>query len=592
MTARSGGGQVGRREVLLTGAGLVALSACGLPVDDVVTPGLDVDAPPEEVQPIVPEGPRPGMTADEVVRGFLRAGAATGAGLSVARSFLTDDASRAWRPDERQTLVQGSGDLTLRRDGDGYRLEAPVAARIDPSGRFSLSPADEDATVIVGVESEGGEPRISALPDDFGRLLPPHLVAAMYQPYAVHYTATGSNRLVPDLRWIPADQQATRLIRAQLAEVPEYLRGAVRTDERAELTVDAVPVVDGVAQVDLKAGLSSDTTTRTVFAAQVVETLMQLPQVTQVVLTVTGTTLDIPGVDPPLRSAAQLGFVSTEPRGAQSAVVRDGQRVVPVPERELAFLSQDDLSERGTPFAEVPKAWSALAVTEDGKEVAGVRTSGTELVRWRDDGSSIPVPQFADALTKPAYDSSGVLWIGGRDLVSGEGQLWAINTAVPPDDPAARPALVPVSWLGRDPVRAVAISPDRARVAVVAGTSKKAAIYVSGVVRAPNGLPEGTSTGALPVGGSLVRVRDVAWISATALAVLGQRESDAELRPFVVEVGGQVSSLLPVADARWVMTTGGERDLLVVRGEKPAMTRTGASWRPLPFEGAVFVPGA
>lgn len=586
---------VSRRQLLIGGLAVGGLGACGLPVDEVVRPGLDVEAPPEEVQAIVPEGPRAGMTAEEVVRGFLRAGATTGSGLSVAREFLTEEASRTWQPDEGETVVQGVGESTVERDGrrGSYRFEGPVAARIDPAGRFGLAADKETTSASFRLESVGGELRISQLPPTFGRILPPHLVAAMYQPFDVHYTATGSNRLVPDRRWIPADQQATRLMRAQLGGVPDYLVGAVRTDERAALTVDAVPVVDGVAQVDLRAGLSSDTTLRSVVTAQVVETLMQLPQVTQVVLTVAGSTVEIPGVEPPLRSASQLGFVNPRPVGAQTAIVRDGERVLPVPARELAFLSQDDLESRRTPFAPVPSAWRALAVTGDGKEVAGVRDDGTELVRWRDDGSEIPVSQFARSMTKPAYDSSGVLWIGGRDLASGRvGRLWAINTAVPPDDAAAQPALVPVSWLGREPVRAVAVSPDQARIAVVVGDDERASIHVTGVVRAPNGLPEGTSASELRVGGSLVQVRDVSWISATSLAVLGKRSGDDEVRPFVVEVGGQVSALLPVEGARWVMTTGGERDLLVVPAKGTARARAGASWRELPFSGAVFVPGA
>lgn len=587
-----------RRAVLrlaLGAGGAGALSACGLSVDDTVRPGLEVDAAQdrEEIQ-YQPEPPRAGMTPAELVQGFLLAGASTGSGLSVARSYLTPEASSAWNPDDAQTIVQAQDLPQIRSEGDGtMHVQTRVAARIDADGRYSLAKASDGAIVRFGVSRVDGEWRISKVQQDFGRLLPSSRVDQMYRRYRVHYAAIGWNRLVPDLRWIPSDQEATRLVRAQLGDVPGYLAGAVQTDADARLTVDAVPVIDGVAQVDLKTDLSSDPTVRKNFAAQLVASLMQLPAVTQVALSVAGSTLDLPGIEPPLTSPAQFGFVEVGSPDGQYAIVREDERAVPVPLRQVGAATDTDVAARESPFLDVPTRWARLAVSLDGKEIAGVRGSGLELVRWFDDKTSMPVEQFATHMTRPVYDASGVLWVAGRGELDSS-RLWVINTAVDPSEPDAEPAEVPAPWLtGRRPI-AISVSPDSTCLAAISTDDGggDVQIQVSGIARQPNGLPTSTATQSLQVAASVEQARDLTWITPTTLGVLGRRSTDKAVRPLLVEVGGQIEALAAVTSARSIATTGGERELYVTTSSGRTYSRVGASWSALGVTGTVVVPSS
>ncbi|NAZ88863.1 hypothetical protein GTR00_22625, partial [Kineococcus sp. T90] len=87
---------------------LAALTGCaGLPRSGPVVAGGHVqDDPRLGLLRVVPQGPVPGATPEEVVRGFVLA-AATGVGeQAVAREFLSPDARRTWRPDASTTVLR------------------------------------------------------------------------------------------------------------------------------------------------------------------------------------------------------------------------------------------------------------------------------------------------------------------------------------------------------------------------------------------------------------------------------------------------------------------------------------------------------
>jgi len=89
-----------------------ALSACGgLPTGGAVQQGSLVGE--QAVQPIrvQPDGPTTGATPDQIVRGFIRAGA--GAGFdddhAIARSFLTLNVKDDWPAGLRRRGLQRPG---------------------------------------------------------------------------------------------------------------------------------------------------------------------------------------------------------------------------------------------------------------------------------------------------------------------------------------------------------------------------------------------------------------------------------------------------------------------------------------------------
>ena len=100
--------------LLLSG---LALSGCGLmpwsvtaqvPTDSSVRQG-EVSGSDQQDQfiRVIPQGPRSGMTAVQVVQGFLDASAAAEDDHGVAREYLTAEAAARWMPDSGVQVFKG-----------------------------------------------------------------------------------------------------------------------------------------------------------------------------------------------------------------------------------------------------------------------------------------------------------------------------------------------------------------------------------------------------------------------------------------------------------------------------------------------------
>ena len=377
MTASRG---VSRRAVLgVAAAG--ALSGCGLGADTTVRPGLKVDGEPPVPLNRIPNKPDEGASPEQIIVGFLHAGATSGERLDITRSYLTDTLARAWIPDSQTVIYDGNEPKVrpVKGAADTYRVKVHVRATIDTEGRYTVAPPNLWEIFDFKMTQVGGEWRIDQLEEGFGRVLQEQEVGFIFRDYPVHYPAIGWNTLVVDQRWFPQDQLATRLVRAQLGRVPDYLEDAVSTDNGARLVVDAVPVRDGVARVDLDSeSVADDATTRKQLAAQLVATLMSLPAVTEVVITLSGNELDL-GISDPLTTPEQLGFVDRTRSSTPVVLARRGTKLVTVGDR-LASVSTQHLKAASSPFAPIPKTSVRLGLRLDGKEVAAVSGDGQDLV--------------------------------------------------------------------------------------------------------------------------------------------------------------------------------------------------------------------
>src|SRR5699024_6695523 len=190
-----------------------------------------------------------------------------------------------------------------------------------------------------------------------------------------------------------------------------------------------------------------------------------------------------------------------------------------------------------------------LALRSDGSEAAGVTDKGFELVRWRSSSKDEPivVPAFAANLTRPCYDNGSVLWVGGVGLGSEVGhRLFHINTRADLDDvEGSGPRYVPTPWLEANYVVAAVVSADGSRIAVISEVypGQGSDLWVSGIVRESNGLPEGTSPDAVQAGADLIEMLDVVWVEPTTLAVIGRHDKQEHMSPYLVGVNGEVTAL-------------------------------------------------
>ncbi|TQJ51682.1 LpqB family beta-propeller domain-containing protein [Phycicoccus sp. SLBN-51] len=575
-----------RNRPLVVVVAAVLLAGCGgISSDSPVRPGLEVGAAAADPVKILFPGPASGSSPQQIVQGFLRAGAASDEEYEVARSFLSLSSGTTWRPDSSIMVFTDDSAVSVKAVRENtVKAVAKVSASIDANGRYRDLPAGTTVEATFGLQKVAGEWRISSVPDGFGLWLSASDVDRLYQPFRIHYVSTFDRSLVPDVRWFSVGKGlATRLARAQLGSPPAYLRGAVRSDVPVgtRLTVDAVPVDSGVATVDLTATKpGGDPVRRQNLWAQFVATLSQVPQVDRVALKVEGSDLDLPGVEKAPASLADLGFPQTPAAPAAQPLLRtaNGDVFTVDPARIGEDRDAGPARRRATPSSIAP-GWVWLAASKDGKETAAVGGDRAELSRWRE-GRQIRVGRFATQLTRPSYDRQDFLWVGGQS--DGSSALWVVNTRIDPEDTArARPTQVAAPWLRGRSILAVRLSPDGQRAAVVSADAAgaKPRIDVAGVVRSANGTPESLAE-PVALAPSLTLVRDLVWIDETRVALLGRMASTSPVRVWISQVGGRTTAAeaSDVPAAQSITTVNGERGLVITTDGGRVLLRAGSSW--------------
>jgi hypothetical protein len=572
----------------------LALSACGgISMDSPVQQGLEVGAAQDDPVRVLFPGPAAGSSPAQIVQGFLRAGAASDQEYEVARSFMTPSPETTWRPDTSIMIFTDESAVSVSPvNATTVRARARVVATIDANGRYRDLPPGSSAEATFGLQQIAGEWRISALQEGFGLWLSASDASRLYNAFRIHYVSASGRQLIPDTRWFPLGKGlATRLARAQLGDVPAYLKGAARSDipVGTRLTVDAVPVDNGLATVDLTATKpGGDPVRRQNMWAQFVATLTQVPRVSRVALKVEGTNLDLPGLQRAPSSLTDLGFPVLSSGPAVAPVLRTSGQLFRVDPGQLGEQRGSDPAREPAEPPIISPGWSWLAVSKGGTEVGAVGGDRAELSRWRGK-SQISVPRFGSQLTPPTYDTQNFLWVGGT--AGGTGRLWVLDAADDSGDAqGSRPTAVQADWLAGRVVVTQRVSFDGQRVAVIstARGGGDPRVDVAGVVRAANGRPQRLAT-PIQVANTLTLARDLVWVDQTTLAVLGRITPTSPVRVWTAEVGGRLraAEVADVPGALAITTTNGERGLVVTTDDRRILLRAGSSWLDL-AEGSDF----
>lgn len=595
---RRGGLLVATLLVLI--AALWATGCAGIGGDGTIHSGLDVGGEDISRVRVSYPGPAAGAGPEQIVRGFVRAGAASDGDYDTARAFLGKNAAKDWSPDGDVVIVSGESDLTIDTAADGSAvLSAPLVATITADGHYVLAAAGSRASVTVTVGQVNGENRITALPTGFGRWVTAADVRRLFQPYAVHYVAVDRRTLVPVLRWFPLDHVTSRLARAQLAPVPADLAGVATTAvvSGTRLSAEAVSVQSGVATVELSQRPPAEQTLRQNLWAQFVATLTQDPTVLSVSLQVDGATIEPPGARAPISDPAQVGFSPSATLPSANALVRQSGRlrvldpVAPDNGQDpKAIRPRDDLPAIGT-------EWVGLAVSATGSEVAAV-SAGRSVLSWWRGTTRTEVPSFAANLSNPTFDALGYLWVGAGGPASsatsspapGSGAAVYVLSAAEAT-PTARPVAAP--WLSGRSVRWVRVSPDGERVAIVSADGQGVTrLDVTGVVRSSNGIPQRLADpvalgSVAPAGSSFTAV---VWLDLTSVATLVSSPG-RDMRPVLFSLDGTTRELPDVPTGADLTTPSGERQLLVRTADNKVLMRSGPLWVAAGTGDELLVPG-
>lgn len=528
---------------------LLLLSACaGLPTGDSVERGLPVQGAPVQEVRAVPVGPEEDASPEQIVASFLRASGSFADDHEVARSFLTSDLARQWRPTSQVLIYDGEPQLTVV-DDTTVRAEVSVRGTVDENGYLVEEPRDAVEQHTFTMEQVSGQWRISAFPENFGLWLSETSFERQYGSYAIHYVTPDSGLLVPDVRWFPrGDGLPTSLAAAQIGPVPDYLAGAATTgiSEDLNLMASAVPVdpATGTATVELRGlSLGGSVTQQKELFAQFARTLKQAPGVSNVLIKGAGRPLEVEGVQNPISNVSSTGFddaLWTVPFG----LLRTTVELRPV--MALHYQLQDRL-ETDVELPRVPLRWQHLATDAEVHEFAAISAvSADALWRWRN-GTEHVMEGIGQELTAPTFDRSGGLWVAGRSTTGP--RVWAIDRSEPLSRAVARPLETP--WLEphwRVTDFRVAADDQRAVIVLQDMDTEEVQMGITGIVRDKDGRPTAL-TEPYWIAPTLTSISSVVWSSQTELFALGRTEEDSTDRPFIVHIGGWLEPLRLVSEA-------------------------------------------
>lgn len=549
-----------RRARLVVGSALLAtaLAGCGLPLaDGVHRPGA-VPAEQRLPQPInvLPPGPQPGATPEEVVLGFLAAQSSARDQHRIARSFLAPVDRPVWRDDDGVTVYDPRTAATgrPRPTADG---EVEVALSIDVLGVVGADGAArvqsaQARTQRYRLRETAGQWQLVSVPD--GLTLSPAGRERSYDPVSVYFLAPPGpagdrEHLVADLVEMPADQDRAEQVVGRLLAGPSaglgdsagsavppdtVLRAPVDTSASGEVTVDLAGPADrlvGTARADL--------------SAQLVWTLKDaLPDFTRLRLLIDGQPLQVPGIGSPQPRSAWGSYVPDGPDASPGLALTGGQ---------LHSLLPVDADEDPPPVAPVVGAVD-LAVDSRRARLAVLTVDGaTTTLR-----TGPLIGPLVAGLQDPGLRSP--TW-GSGDL-----GLFLLRTGaqpavllVPPGAGAV-PVQVRVDGLpaldGRSVLR---VSRDGARVALVAG-----GVLEVGRLEFGGRVPRVVALRRLATG-----VIDVAWQTGITLEALVQDDEPPLLPLLKLSIDGtssQASGLVGVAE--------GDPAGIAAYGDEPLLVET------------------
>ena len=329
--------------------------------------------------------------------------------------------------------------------------------------------------------------------------------------------------LVPDARLIPVIGPAlgTTLIQRLIEGPNDWLRPAVRTGFPGGVTlaVDAVPIENGIARVNLNASVAlANDAARVALSQQIVWTLRQLPKVQFVDITVNGAPFSVPGtsspqsrdswpnVDPGGLARGSVGYAATA-----SGVVR---------------LAADGNFTVAGGFGVVDAGLSKLAVSADSRRAIATTTAGE--IFWGDLlVGAVPQPLLTGTEAQSiAFDGRTNAWI-----VNEKGVVQTLLSTGETFD-------IEIDGLEEGAfVQAVVPSRDSTRAAIIVSTETGSVLLITRVDRPSTANATRIRLEKpIRVESKLSSVVGLAWSSANTIAVIGS-ETAGTLQVYEINLG-------------------------------------------------------
>ncbi len=608
------------RTCLLAGLAASVAGCVGMPNSG--SPGTFSATPQDTSQDsdfigAVPAGPQPNWSPPDIVTGFLNATVSYPAYSAIAEEYLASSVPRSWAPNWSVTVVDQvivSPEVTYS-DG-GRKAAVGVSGRVHASfngtgqyvgaqqGRGGTQTADQQFTLV----KEGKQWRITNPPKS--RLLTEPDFAQVYKPQDLYFFDSTGQVLVPDAVFVPAGTStaslATNLVRALLNNPqPKWLQSQVNptppavttfpphsTAKNIDVTIDGTTATVNLTGAAASAGRAA----REQMATQLVWTLTgqpgSPPNIQAVQLEFNGkpwtpSSPPCPGTSgqSPALKQAMYDCKNPYPVATSSAFyyVANGQAwsrcaseaqvttgsvglVVPVFDRTgAATLNQSCKSVQASaqavppPQAHAPPSLSMIAVSPDGKYLAGVSPGGNTVTVWAvgatKPSSTLPMP----GVTAISWDRRDYLWVARGDT----------TTMIVQTNDSSNHAEIP-NFFPVGKILGLSIAPDGVRVAAIVQASSGPAVELAAIDSGKPGPGQPanpfnrTSIGSpVQLGPNVAHPIALTWYDADDLLVLAGAGDQTSL--WEVPVDGQPATKLPGALPGAIsITANSARNALVV----------------------------
>ncbi|MCB0912540.1 MAG: GerMN domain-containing protein, partial [Propionibacteriaceae bacterium] len=498
-------------------AGLLALAGCATvptsgPVENHspqatgVNSGVRVDPLP----------PADGASQLLVVEGFLHAMGTYQPDYAVARQYLTESASRSWHP-ESGVQVYADGFPPTETE-TSVVLSVRLTGTMDAAG--SYAPVSTEAPLLRQdfdlIKNEAGQWRINNPPE--GLLVSRYAFTTGFVGVSLYFVDPDATVLVPDPRFFATGEQTlVETVRALLDGPSDWLAPAVRKTVTSGVTVSTVSVDSaGTAEVALGgAAVRLNDDQRRILLAELAYTLTGFSQVSGIRVTVGADTW---------RDDSGQAIIRPDTFSELSPVGSPAQRTLYlVKDRKLQRLSD-------------PSAWDDFADVEVGfsrPEQIAVNPAQDEATATAADGSRLTSSKIGtDKATVLRTGESGLL----RPDYARNGELWSPSASGPDGLQVFKGNQRLKVRIGTDPVpdvpvRALSVSPDGVRVAMVVSQGGLGIVGLARVERSEGQvtLSGWTVVDLQAITGNPGEAMDVGWSSATDLVVLQAGEDETSV---------------------------------------------------------------
>jgi hypothetical protein len=538
---------------LLGFALVMALTGCAsLPMAGPVRIGPDLVAANDgESFYYSPSSPVDGATQAEILNGFIAAGTGPQNDYAVAREYLSQSIRSIWNPNQ-EVLIQRSSPRVSISNQDTAQLEVDVSAVVDADGKYQITPPGTSRVLEFSFVLEDSQWRLSVVPDATVLIRP--VFDVVFSPYSVFFVDRQKRYLVPELRWFPTTAATgTRLANALLRGASSWLKPAVVSaiPSGTRLSIDAVTVEDGVALIDLTArALVASRADRSLIKAQLQATLSQLPNVSEVAISIERSRQDIQD---------SAGDSRTPPAKSLGVLSENGL--------ELISSSEEPFFQPGQEFFELNEV-SEIALSNQSGWVAAVTGNGVVRTRGERPGLEVELVDSRTAIAGIAFDRQEYLWSVSR--TSGASIFTTSSDGVPTS--------VSAPWLAGRSIRGFALSPEGSKVALLVQGAGQVRVFVSGVVRNSAGLPIELAE-PIQVASEQPNPISVSWVDQ--LTIVTVNTDGGSNTGLLTTIGGTSRTIPALAGTRKIVAAGSSSQLYLLTETGDLFSYRGSTWSPL-----------